>query len=1052
MRVYQGPAAVHRRTIHAIGMVVLLAALLAVSPGCDPAPDEEVRLREPVQSMLEWQRQALAGGGQPAGGEAVQRFYALRQDLRIPERRATAEAQVWQLIEQEPENLLWLEALLIRRRYLDEPARVDSLSTARVAVDSTGAVAEFLKARRWWGQVDDAELGFFAALEDSAELDAVSRAWLELRCAVVADWRGDPEQALARMADVLPSSWRAGGAAMATSVWVELSSVLRNLGWLTESLEAANMALACAERDGSEIGRIRGHLAVSRSHEARADYEQAWSEARVAGDLADHGGHQRWQQDIHRSFTYLLTSLGDGEAAVAQGAELLELSLAMADSPAVIVAGTGLATYEANLGNYEAAEEWARLAEQMDDAYSRADFSGRISMLRWSLAMQSDRVAEADSLFAQARRQLRPKEQSVLLIDAMEFGLDHGRPMLVRESLNLLREDPQLLVPDAGYDPRRDVTLLAAVYHARQGDFAAAYAELDRHAELIAVGAPAAAHWSQAYNVGRIAEIEGDAELAIASYELALEHAQAMDNQRLVARSRIRLGEVLVRAGRAPQARALFDAVLDSPDYWSQVAAALMTGCALAAEDRHEEALERLAAVESMLASGGPAELRRRIALEMGRSFLALRQPREVLDRLAAVRDLTPRAPTFREKEIYQAFFRPLTVEIVELEIAAMVAAATDRDASHLALATLAATEKARWQVDRGEAPDALQSIGRLRVREGAPVLTLFEGPTRSYIWIGTHAGWRIHEVEDPRSLAGLIRRVAADLSHPATTMDAAALSELSRRLLAPVRSHWKANEIMSVMAPGIFAAVPWPALPLDPNDPAGPTVVDHGPVAHIASFDGLAPDLTAPERMDLLAVGYDGDEVSGSLRFAGSEAQAIAEQWDRGESVVLVGEDSSWEHLVKHRPGRFDVIHIATHGILQAGAASEPVLWLAAAADQEPVDAERVRSLALDADLVYLSCCEGGSIASDRGLGLDSLARAFLQTGTQAVVASGAALDDRAALDFATAFYAQWRAGRSMPEALRQAQLEQRARGGKRSHPFYWANFQVHLSSVAKP
>lgn len=1050
MNIDQRRGAVHRLASRHVLLMVLMASLACsalLSAGCGKHEDEDPGVRTPVQDLLDWQRQALVAGAPAGASDQIHRFYTLRQDLRIPERRAHAEPELWRLLQQEPDNLLWLEAGLIRTRYLDHPARLDSLATARIAADSTGAVASFIKARRDWALGVGAEQGFFAALDSSAGLGAISRAWLELRCASVASSQGDQDQALARLQDALPRAWDAGGLAMATAVWYEVSRVALRLGWLDDSLAAARMALDCAERDGFEIGRIRGHLAISLAHEARAEYGPAWGQARAAATIARTGDHLRWQQDAARHFIYLLTIQADQQGALAEGRELFDMSLAMADTSSAIAAAFGLATSSSKEGDRHATAAWLATADALNTGRYRRLFDGRLAALRWRLAMEDGRYALADSLFESNTTSFGNTDRLGLLIESMEIGLEHGQPLLVEEALRRIRSDRSLLISDGGYDPRRDVTLLAAMFQARQGDFVAAYQEVQANADLIANGAPVQAHWANAYARGRIAVMEGDDHLAIGCFEEALGLADRMQNQLLAGRSRVRLGEALIRTGRPSEARALFDASLASPDYWSRLAARLVTGCALAAESRHQDALQHFQATAASLGHDGPLELRKRVALEAARSLLHLGRAEEALRRLEAVGGGVARDATIRESEVYHAFFRPLTLEWAELEIAAHLANAADKQDDRLALRTLAAAEAARWRLEPGGSAPTVQELAAVRIPPGAPVLALFEGPSRMYAWVGTHARWQVQEIRDPAAVASLIRRVSADTSSPTTTVDRAALAELGERLLRPVLSHWTTGEPLHLVAPGIFAAIPWPTLLLQDGAGQQHLAIDHGPLIHLAA---IAPEPPRPlrneDREHLLAVGHDDQGADGALRFAGREAEAIAERWTQGEAVTLVGPQAGWGSIAASGIERFGVVHIASHGIVRPDASSRPVLWLAGADDRRAIDSQAVRSLPLAADLVYLSCCEGSKLAQERGCGLDSLARAFLQAGARAVVASGSLVDDRAALAFALDFYALREAGQDDSEALRDIQANRAAT----THPYYWANYQIHRAGLA--
>jgi len=85
------------------------------------------------------------------------------------------------------------------------------------------------------------------------------------------------------------------------------------------------------------------------------------------------------------------------------------------------------------------------------------------------------------------------------------------------------------------------------------------------------------------------------------------------------------------------------------------------------------------------------------------------------------------------------------------------------------------------------------------------------------------------------------------------------------------------------------------------------------------------------------------------------------------------------------------------------------------------------------------LSACEtnvGAVSAGDEVVGLN---RAFIYAGTPTVISSLWNVDDAATALLMERFYIHLRAGKSKGEALRQAQMDVRA---KYPHPYYWASF----------
>lgn len=167
-------------------------------------------------------------------------------------------------------------------------------------------------------------------------------------------------------------------------------------------------------------------------------------------------------------------------------------------------------------------------------------------------------------------------------------------------------------------------------------------------------------------------------------------------------------------------------------------------------------------------------------------------------------------------------------------------------------------------------------------------------------------------------------------------------------------------------------------------------------------------------------------------------------------------------------------VVHIATHGFFledhPAADKSGRVVRLSGAADDPMLrsglffaGANRTRSGAANAnngvltayeasqlnlqgtELVVLSACETGLGVQSNSEGIFGLRRALQEAGAQAVMMSMWSVPDQETQELMTLFYSKWLGGLDKPEALRQAQLAERAVVRKRygkDLPYYWGAF----------
>lgn len=95
--------------------------------------------------------------------------------------------------------------------------------------------------------------------------------------------------------------------------------------------------------------------------------------------------------------------------------------------------------------------------------------------------------------------------------------------------------------------------------------------------------------------------------------------------------------------------------------------------------------------------------------------------------------------------------------------------------------------------------------------------------------------------------------------------------------------------------------------------------------------------------------------------------------------------------------------------------------------------------------ELVVLSACKTGLGRVSNGEGVFGLRRALQVSGAEAVLMSLWSVPDQETQELMTLFYAKWLSGKSKHEALREAQLELRAKIKERDGqdlPFYWGGF----------
>jgi CHAT domain-containing protein len=171
------------------------------------------------------------------------------------------------------------------------------------------------------------------------------------------------------------------------------------------------------------------------------------------------------------------------------------------------------------------------------------------------------------------------------------------------------------------------------------------------------------------------------------------------------------------------------------------------------------------------------------------------------------------------------------------------------------------------------------------------------------------------------------------------------------------------------------------------------------------------------------------------------------------GQADVWLDLDASEENIEARDITKYRILHIATHGLLNAERPQFTGLVLSLIGNKSEdgfLRTDEVFNLRLGSPLVMLSACETGLGKEKRGEGVMGLTRAFMYAGAPTVGVSLWSVADKSTADLMTDFYKRLlvsTAGSSSPtgvsasSAMRDAQLAMIA-GKRYSAPFYWAPF----------
>jgi CHAT domain-containing protein/tetratricopeptide (TPR) repeat protein len=178
-------------------------------------------------------------------------------------------------------------------------------------------------------------------------------------------------------------------------------------------------------------------------------------------------------------------------------------------------------------------------------------------------------------------------------------------------------------------------------------------------------------------------------------------------------------------------------------------------------------------------------------------------------------------------------------------------------------------------------------------------------------------------------------------------------------------------------------------------------------------------------------------------------ESEAIMRLVPRGQGMIASGFNANRSRVVDKDLGRFQIVHFATHGVVDTEHPELSGIILSMVNEQgSPEDGffqiHDIYNLKLSARLVVLSACSTALGKNVKGEGFIGLTRAFMYAGAQSTVASLWKVDDNATTELMRQFYdAMLNRGISPPAALRAAK-EKMWQHPRWKHPFYWAAFVI--------
>jgi CHAT domain-containing protein len=333
------------------------------------------------------------------------------------------------------------------------------------------------------------------------------------------------------------------------------------------------------------------------------------------------------------------------------------------------------------------------------------------------------------------------------------------------------------------------------------------------------------------------------------------------------------------------------------------------------------------------------------------------------------------------------------------------------------------------------------------QLRPNEAMVEYLIGATTVTIFVLTREG--LHGIDSPagqknlHSRLELLRNLLDQRDNDRWQVPAQSLAGI---LLSPVLDRGLLTGIdhLYLVPHGVLNYLPFALLPTQNADQQQPLIARYT-LAYLPSATSLAlATRDYQQSPTLLAMA---PEVS-RLAHAPEEVRSIGALYSPN-AEVLIGVQAT-ESKFKRQAGKFQVLHLATHGYFNKDNPMLSGLQLEADKFNDGLlEVHEILELRLNSDLVTLSACRtglGSGYFSDIPAGDDfvGMTRAFLQVGSASVLATLWEVEDRSTVDFMKSFYGHL--DTSMPGHDKAAALANAQRAliasQNHTHPYYWAPF----------
>lgn len=378
-------------------------------------------------------------------------------------------------------------------------------------------------------------------------------------------------------------------------------------------------------------------------------------------------------------------------------------------------------------------------------------------------------------------------------------------------------------------------------------------------------------------------------------------------------------------------------------------------------------------------------------------------------------------------------------------------------------------------KVQRGEAKTlTLAEAGALLPNEKTALVEYVVTPERSHLFVVTKAKTgepklKVYPLVIKRDeLAAKVEQFRSQLAGRDARFGKLA-SELYAQLLKPAMADLPAQTRLVIVPDGPLWELPFQALLTERNRYVlQDHVVSYAPsLTVLREMSKVKREPASAQKSSLLAFGdpkLGGQSLTRAQSLMGTTFEQLPEArtqvetlrkfYDANRSKVFIGETAT-EEQYKAEAGNYDILHFATHGVLNDRNPLYSHLLLAQpetaskdAKEDGMLEAWEIMQMDLRADMAVLSACETARGRVGAGEGMIGLTWAMFVAGVPTTVVSQWKVRADSTADLMVEFHRllQARGAKgatrwTRSEALQQAAMKLLA-DPKYRHPFYWAGF----------